>query len=257
VTANGPGPVRPETVADVVSLLADVPNAFLVGGQALNFWAERYTERFDELGEYGPFVSKDVDFYGPVEAARRLAKRLNGKVRVPKGGDFTPQSAIVEAKVGGAELVIDFLWHVIGPPADKIEQQVVTLDVPATVGGEPTIMVIAIMHPLHCFQSRAANVVALHRTQDLSLRQLNAAIFVVRGYIEEALEAGQTKVASSVLEGLGGYLLTDPVGRRVREHCKIDPVNVIAAFRDDARLDQRYRDNQIASLIDRLEKKRR
>jgi len=35
VTANGPGPLRPETAAEVVSLLADVQHAFVVGDKPM------------------------------------------------------------------------------------------------------------------------------------------------------------------------------------------------------------------------------
>lgn len=89
------------------------------------------------------------------------------------------------------------------------------------------------------------------------MRQLNASVLVVQGYIDEALREGQAKVASSVLKALGEYLLVDVLGRRAHEFCKVDPFSIVAAFRDDARFDERYRCNQMAGLMESLKNKRR
>ena len=58
------GAIPADVPAEVIRRASPVGAAFLVGGQALNFWAERYSAHCKELEEYGPFTSKDVDFFG-------------------------------------------------------------------------------------------------------------------------------------------------------------------------------------------------
>lgn len=91
--------------------------AFLVGGQALNLWAEYYASA-PELALYGPYTSKDIDYFGQREAARKLARQLNGRLRIPRMDDDTPETAQVVATINGAEIQIDFLGHVLGVRRD-------------------------------------------------------------------------------------------------------------------------------------------
>lgn len=50
----------------------------LIGGQALNFWAERYSSA-PELARGAPYTSKDIDFYGQQEHVTRCAQVLGGE----------------------------------------------------------------------------------------------------------------------------------------------------------------------------------
>ena len=50
----------------------------LIGGQALNFWAERYGS-VSELARGAPYTSKDIDFYGQQEHVTRCAQMLGGE----------------------------------------------------------------------------------------------------------------------------------------------------------------------------------
>ena len=52
----------------------------LVGGQALNFWAEQTRHRSPELEKERPFTSKDTDFLvdddRPEEQVKEIARRI-------------------------------------------------------------------------------------------------------------------------------------------------------------------------------------
>jgi len=246
--------ILPQSIVEkVMDLTAPVEGALLVGGQALNFWAERYSEKAPELSDYAPFASKDIDFFGTGTVAAKIAERLGGRVQYPKENDHTPNAAVVHATIEGHELEIDILSHVIGPPADKLLKQMVIMDFPMRSGGDETAIALAVMHPLHCLQSRAANVITLGRKYDVAKRQLNAAPIVLREYISEALGDGsdpnRTRVATSVLKSLDAYLQTDIVGRHLHMRMKNNPLGVIRAFEGDPRLDERYRENQLKRMI--------
>lgn len=244
-------------VEEIIRHASPGGGAFLVGGQALNFWAERYSEAAPELIGYGPFASKDVDFFGSRDAAAKLAKALGGTVAYPSMDDSTPNSAIVSATVLGRPIEIDFLWNIAGPPADKLAKQMVAIDYPIRGTGEGATVPIGVMHPLHCLQSRAANVITLGRRDDTAKRQLDAAPIVLREYVAEALgtdpNVHRARVASSVLKALGAYLTSDPVGVRLHQNTRNNPLDVVRTFREDPRFDQRFREHQLKAIIDDVE----
>jgi hypothetical protein len=71
-------PLPPEAVIDIASILGEDQDTFIVGGQALNIWAEYYAGSANELNAYRPFTSKDIDYFGYRAAAERLAARIGG-----------------------------------------------------------------------------------------------------------------------------------------------------------------------------------
>ena len=53
----------------------------LVAGQAVNFWANYYSSYAEELREFAPFVSKDVDLFGEERFLSEIPKVLRGKLK--------------------------------------------------------------------------------------------------------------------------------------------------------------------------------
>jgi hypothetical protein len=50
----------------------------IIGGQAVNYWAETYLEKEPGLAQWLPFTSKDIDFQGDRRDVLRIAKDLGG-----------------------------------------------------------------------------------------------------------------------------------------------------------------------------------
>jgi len=155
LTAERREPLSPQTVIRLASVLGLKDGAFVVGGQALNLWAERYAPGWPDLIAYGPFTSKDLDYFGYQKAARKLAVALGGRMVVPRPEDHTPNTALVIAAIDGREIEIDFLSNVMGVRANALERDAVELLVSLPDGGS---LAVPIMHPLHCLQSRIAIV---------------------------------------------------------------------------------------------------
>lgn len=105
-----PLPLR--AVLDIAKVLQGDERAFVVGGQALNLWAEYYALRATELLELRPYTSKDIDYFGQKDVAAKLAAGLGDTLKVPDANDTTFQTALVEATIEGVEIGIDFLSHV-------------------------------------------------------------------------------------------------------------------------------------------------
>lgn len=244
----------PEIVYDIAGILQLSDKAFIVGGQALNLWAERYSH-VEELAAYGPYTSKDIDYFGHQAAAQKLADALNGELLIPDADDHTPQTAVVRAIIAMQQVEIDFLWHVKGVDDKSLVTQAIDLKLTVRVNGRLGVLHVPIMHPFHCMQSRLANVVELGRTTELAQRQLEASAIVLREYLSEMLDNGKHKHVTGVLQALFNYLMCG-TGRRAHKVMKNDPAEILAAFQDDERLDARWRKLSLASMRRTIEERR-
>jgi hypothetical protein len=137
-----------------------------------------------------------------------------------------------------------------------LERQAVEIVLPVYSESGAGELAIPIMHPLHCLQSRVANVIKLGRRDDTARRQLAAAPIVLREYIAELLAVGEVREAASTLQALFAYLRSDTCGRGAHRYSERDSLETIAAFRHDSRFDQRYRDQNIASMLREIRRRR-
>lgn len=249
------GHLPPQAVLDIARILSDDERAFVVGGQALNLWAEYYSEGATELLEFRPYTSKDIDYFGQRAVAEKLAAGLGGSIDVPSPDDTTFQTAIVHATVQGIDIDIDFLSHVKGVQRG-LEAGVVDLILPYDHEGKEAELAIRLMHPLHCLQSRVANVIDLGRNDGTSRRQLAAAPIVLREYIAESLADGEEREAINILRALFEYLRSDINGRKAHRHLTYDPIEILRHFLGDERLDARWREKSLAGMVAQLEGKR-
>jgi hypothetical protein len=67
----------------------------LVGGQAVNFWAEYYMSRAPELAAHAPYTSKDIDFAGGPEQVESMAARVHGRHWLTPPFDPSPHAGVV------------------------------------------------------------------------------------------------------------------------------------------------------------------
>ena len=80
----------------------------LVGGQALNYWAETLgIADARSTGIYGPATSEDIDIMGSVKAVRAFAQAVGGKPHIAGFDDsHSPNSGVVTQ---GEAHSVDFL----------------------------------------------------------------------------------------------------------------------------------------------------
>jgi hypothetical protein len=118
----------------------------LVGGQAVNFWAESYVARSPELQREAPFTSKDIDFCGSVSQAEECARRLRGSCRVFGVDQLTRRQAVVHyVDAAKRERDVDFLRSPFGVDGNEVRALSIVVQVGASA---PHPVLCRVMHPL-------------------------------------------------------------------------------------------------------------
>lgn len=212
------------SIRDVRAVLRKVPDPsaiVLVGGQALNFWAEALDIAGENSQEpYGPALSGDIDFLGPPAAALSFGEATGGRVKIPGFDDAnSPNTGLVTLDLDGEEHLIDFLGALKGFSHSEM-QQVRRSAIPVGLIAEdqPPLLV---MHPMHCLQSQLENVYG----QDLNRRaepgggryigRIRLAVEACRRITDRYLAEGDPRSALKVAEKVHALSLS-PAGLRAR-----------------------------------------
>ena len=134
-----------------------VDELILVGGQAINAWAEALGIASEhEEGLYGAAVSDDIDFLGLAPAAIGLSDAIGGRVQIATIDSHTPNAAVVSFDFAGETNTIDVLHSLQGfSDADlaEVRKWAATPELPAAIDNK-----LRVMHPLHCLQAQLENI---------------------------------------------------------------------------------------------------
>lgn len=197
--------------------------AVLVGGQALAYWAQHYQIRpLDVLKDY---VTLDADFLGGKRIAREMAKSLAGwKLWEPSMDDATPQSAKLSWKSGDEIKQVDFLSTVLGLNTEGVRKRAVESSLPEGVR-------LLVLHPLDVLESRMCNLAALPSKRNAQgVAQAELSIDVVRCFMQQLLESGQTGVLFDAIKRVGKIAKDRRHLAAFHEH-GLDPLRAIPADR--------------------------
>jgi hypothetical protein len=130
----------------------------LVGGQALNYWAETLgIADAKSAGIYGPATSEDIDIMGSVNAVRVFAQAVGGKAHIAGFDDLhSPNSGVVTFDHDGETHSIDFLAQMAGfKPSDLPTVLKWAFAVPLR---NTSTAPLSVMHPMHCLQAQLENI---------------------------------------------------------------------------------------------------
>lgn len=166
---------RPE---DFLSALAVAPDdkarPVLVGGQAVNFWAQLYAQKLPELKPWQPFLSKDCDVYGNREVAQRMQEKSGWTLSL-----FPPREMAVAALVASDGRTMEVLNAVRGLTPKDFERMCVRVQV-----GERFLW---ILNPVALLKAKLANVAELDQSERQDRRHVSILIPVVREFLSQAL----------------------------------------------------------------------
>lgn len=177
------------TPSEITQILAVCgTRALLVGGQSLAFWALYYQVR--PVGVLAEAVTMDVDFVGTADVAALLKKRLGGRWQLHTAtiDDMVGQNAkVYEVLPDNGLKQVDFLSGIVGLDAQAAGNRAVEVE------ADPGVW-IRVLHPLDVLESRLQNLRLLpSKRNEIAVAQAHLAVQVVRAFLEDRLDDGDTK----------------------------------------------------------------
>ncbi len=181
--------------ATIERLLQYKHNGVIVGGYALEFYANRYGVGIDT--EH-PTATRDLDILGSSLDAQQLQELLSftfdSKILIDTNDHASPNTAVISIHLDGEEepLIIDYLAFMEGLESKEVKARAIEFELPSSSGkGSYKIIV---MHPLDVLISRVINIVRLPSKQhSRALAQVDIAIDMIRAWIRK-LEAAQQEI---------------------------------------------------------------
>jgi hypothetical protein len=226
-----------------------VDEIVLVGGQALNFWADRYATDDPTLARQGPFTSKDIDFVGDRAAVRLCAERLHGDARLTSMDDVTPSTGVVRfVDDGGVERAIDFIDQPYGLRLEAVERTALPVEFVDETRRKTGIR-FKILHPVLSMESRIHNVMGLPGYDSPhALNQASAAVACARHFLHELLDVLGDEGVRPVLklnERILRFVTRDRHGRAAFQR-GIDPFGAVLV---DGRLPEPFLTERLPRMV--------
>lgn len=216
----------------LLSRLGKRDDIVLVGGQAVNFWAEQYIEQqqVPELLRDAPYTSKDIDFCADRKAVEQCAMSLGLTPFMPSSDSFDPLNAgkIVIEDAAGIARDIDFVTHPFGLDAQDVRRTSLSAQL-LDDEGNPTETQFRVIQPVLLMMSRVHNVVGLPNQYDnpRGLKQLRASIICAREFLIQLLKSDLEKPARALAEKIFHFCISDQNGRSIFEDKGIDPFDAV------------------------------
>jgi len=173
--------------------------ALIVGGQAVNLWAEIFQSEEPELSRFQPFTSSDLDLLRPNLPAREVLRALaqyTEHQRDPFGKAFTIVShTFLIRGAGGNVLPVHDLKMVVGlGPADLRKH---------ALHVEFAGVRVHVLNPIACLMAKLHNIIAIDQRDRQDEKHVRILIPCVRGFLRRLImEAAQSDNYRPVLDAL-------------------------------------------------------
>jgi len=171
-------------IADYLDFLGDLGAAnapyFLEGGQAVNFWAEYFSNKGAEeaMKRFRPFTSKDCDLWVSYTALCHIESAARGGTLIKGTSPADGQIGIFTLE-GERPLRIDLMSNVYGIDQAKIPK---VLERAIIIGG------ISIIDPLSLFQSKCHCLLGLDQTGRQDDKHVRMLCQLLPEHFRDALE---------------------------------------------------------------------
>ena len=151
----------------------------LVGGQAVNYWAERYLAEEPELRKHLPFTSGDIDFRGNRDDVRRIADQLALTPVFPHKVAMTALAGAIPFRIGQLSSNIEVVRLIPGVSATTVD----TLAVGAELGGQQ----IRVLDPISLLVCKVNLALSVSQVDRQDVEHLKILILCGRGFLRDAL----------------------------------------------------------------------
>ena len=204
----------------------------LVGGQAVNYWANYYQRRCPQLNQYIPYSSEDIDFFGGRLEAQIAHQALGGEINIAKDFSPSPNSGVLLVPYQNSSLRIDFLASVYGlSDADIIKYAVPIVGIELMLGAD-----FKVISPLLCLEGKLKSLMGLPQQGRQDLKHLQMSILIAREFIAEIVQDGSVRLGLNLIERLARNSISDAGLQAWYQHGidTIDaiPLNIIEETKD-------------------------
>jgi hypothetical protein len=142
----------PHEIKSVLQALSRTKGV-IIGGQAVNLWAEHCQKESAPWKDLRPYTSFDLEVLGDRTDVLKFSQALKAEPFFPTPSENAANSWKIVTQVQGAEFEIDFLHSPNGlSPAEVME-----LARPISFEQIP----LKILHPMHCVESKTVNLMTL------------------------------------------------------------------------------------------------
>ena len=151
----------------------------LIGGQAVNFWAERYLRDDPNLESLQPFTSEDIDFKGNRHDVELIAKQLNLRPVFPDPREMTSLAGAIPFRIGDLGSNIEVVRRIPGAPSTA-EQAAIEIE----WNGKN----LRLLDPVSLFASKLKLFATVPQNNRQDARHLGILVRCVRCFLGELLD---------------------------------------------------------------------
>ena len=151
----------------------------LIGGQAVNYWAERYLTTEPELEGLKPFTSADIHFKGSQADVERIARQLSLNASYPPKVAITALSGVIPFRIGDLDSAIEVIRRIPG-----ISQSRETPAIESLWEGN----MIRVLDPVSLLSCKLELAATVTQDQRGDVRHLKILVPCVRSFLGEILE---------------------------------------------------------------------
>lgn len=152
----------------------------MIGGQAVNYWAERYLRDEPELKEHLPFTSGDIDYQGNREDVRHIAGQLERGAVFPDKVSMTALAGTIPFRIGGQPSNIEVVRQIPGVTSAAVDS--------LAVGAELAGRQIRVLDPISLLCSKVNLALTVPQKDRQDVAHAKILVLCVRGFLRDALQ---------------------------------------------------------------------
>lgn len=151
----------------------------LIGGQAVNYWAERYLAHEPELEKLKPFTSEDIDFKGGRDDVAHIAGQLKLPPAYPNKVALTALAGVIPFQIGDLKSNIEVVRRIPG-----VSGSVDALAIQAVCDGKA----LRVMDPISLLACKLELVATVPQEKRRDVTHLKMLLPCVHGFLAEFLQ---------------------------------------------------------------------
>jgi hypothetical protein len=157
---------------------ADGQPYVLIGGQAVNYWAEHYLSVEPQLEKMRPFTSEDIDFKGGHADVLRIARQLELAPAYPPKVQMTALAGFIPFQIGDLKSAIEVVRRIPGISASHT---------PA-IQAEWNGITIRVLDPISLLACKIALTAKVPQANRRDVAHLKILLPCVRAFLGELLQ---------------------------------------------------------------------